>query len=250
MNPRSKSLEEKYLNNFILTNMEKYDFTNHKFRCSGLGHLMVNPRSKSEKISETTKQNLLEIYIGKQFGRFYDIESKYLDKGNYAEEDSLTLVTNQMGRLLVKNKEKLENEFICGTPDVIEKENILDIKTCWDIFTFAKADGSNQLYYWQLQGYMWLTGKDKAILAYTLVDTPQHLIFSEVQRKAYKLGIADNDEERQKLEEDVEFQMTYKDIPEDKRMKLFMFERNDADIEKLRSRIVDAREYLNSLTGL
>jgi|LDZT01.1.fsa_nt_gi hypothetical protein len=230
--------------------MKNHDFSNHKFRASGLGHLMTNPRSKKAKISKTTEQNLLEIYIGEQFGRYYEIENKYLDKGNYAEEDSLTLVTNQLDRLLVKNKEHLENDWIKGTPDIIEDDNVLDIKTSWNIFTFANADGSNKDYYWQLQGYMWLTGKDKAILAYTLVDTPEHLIYQEVQRKAYKRGIIDTDKEYEKLEEEIRFQMVYKDIPEELRMKLFYFERNDEDIEKLKERIVDCREYLNSLNGL
>jgi hypothetical protein len=230
--------------------MKKHDFSNHKFRCSGLGHLMVNSRSKKDKVSKTTQQNLLEIYIGQQFGRYYEIESKYLDKGNYAEEDSLTLVTNQLDRLLVKNKEHLENDWISGTPDIIEDDNVLDIKTSWNIFTFAKADGFNKDYYWQLQGYMWLTGKDKAILAYTLVNTPEHLIYQEVQRKAFKQGIMNTDKEYQKLEEEVSYQMVYDDIPEDLRMKLFYFERNDEDIEKLKERIGDCREYLNSLNGL
>lgn len=230
--------------------MKKVDFSNYQFRCSQLGKLMTNPRSKSELVSETTKSYLLEVYIAEVFGREYEIESKYLDKGNFAEEDSLTLVTNQLGRLLVKNKERLSNEYIAGTPDVIEKDSILDIKTSWNIFSFAKADGGNKDYYWQLQGYMWLTGKKQANLAYTLVNTPVHLIADEKSRRAYKAGIIDDNEALAELEAVIDNEMIFDDIPEEVRMKLFHFDYNEADIEKLKDRIEKARMYLNQMQGL
>jgi hypothetical protein len=229
----------------------KVDFSNYQFRCSQLGKLMTNPRAKKDKLSVTTMSYLQEVYIAEVFNREREIESKYLDKGNYAEEDSLTLVTSVFDRLLVKNKDHLKNEFITGTPDVVEKDNVLDIKTSWDIWSFAKADGKNKDYYWQLQGYMNLTNKKKAILAYTLVDTPIHLIVDEQKRRAFHAGIMDNDSELAKLEEAVEQNMIFsKDIPEEMRVKTFAFDYDEAGIAKLQERIVDCREYLNSLTGL
>lgn len=234
--------------------MKKVDFSKTKFRCSQLGNLMVNPRAKSQKLSETTKSYLLEVYIAEAYGREKEIGSKFLDKGNYAEEASLTIVTNVLDRLLVKNRFNFENDFITGTPDVVEDsekaDQVLDIKTSWDIFTFAGADGRNKMYYWQLQGYMWLTNKQSATLAYTLVDTPDFLIYNEVQKKAYHLGIVNDDAQMNELEDKLRADLTYEDIPEIERVKLFQFERNDEDIEKLKERIVDAREYLSNISRL
>ena len=230
--------------------MQKIDFSDYKFRCSALGNLMVNPRSKSELVSETTKSYLLEVYIAEQFKREREIESKYLDKGNYAEEDSLTLVTKQLDRLFVKNKDRLSNDFICGTPDVIQPNEIIDIKTSWDIWSFAKADGSNKDYYYQLQGYMWLTERVKARLVYALVDTPEHLIVAEKSRQAYRLGIMGDDKALDEMETKLDTNMTYSDIPEDLRVKIFEFDYDQNAIEDLKQKIVNARVYLNSLSGL
>lgn len=230
--------------------MNKKDFSDYKFRCSSLGYLMTNPRSKSEKLSETTKQYLLEIYIEEVFGRKYEPESKYLEKGNFAEEDSLDLVTRLENKIYIKNKETLENDFIKGTPDIINGDSIIDIKTCWDIWTFAKTDGTNKNYFFQLQGYMALTGKKKARLIYTLVNTPDHLIVSEKTRRMYKEMIEDGSEAMAEMEKEVEFNMIFDDIPESLRAKAFAFVYDEEVINLVYERVKSAREYLNSMSGL
>jgi hypothetical protein len=211
---------------------------------------MTNPRSKKESVSETTKSYLLEIYIAEVFGRDKEIESKFLDKGNYAEEDSLNLVTKVDDKLYIKNKERISNEFIIGTPDVIVEDKIIDIKTSWDIWTFAKADGSNKDYYWQLLGYMALTGKKKARLVYTLVNTPEHLIVSEKTRRMYKYMLEDGSDEMALMEEQVEREMTFDDIDEKLRIKSFEFDYIQKDYDLLIERIASCRHYLNEIQGL
>lgn len=224
------------------------DFSAYKFRASGVGNLMVEPRSKSEVLSETAKSYLLEVYIKERFGREKILANKYLDKGNFVEEDSLTLVTSQTKDLLIKNKKRLENEFISGTPDVV-KPYVLDIKSSWDLFTFTKADGNNKLYYWQLQAYMWLTGREKAKLAYCLVNSPDHQIYQEKRRAMYSLNLADEEgtPEFDAMEKQVEMLMTFDDIPAEMRLKVFDFDFDPEGIEKLQHKVKFAREYLAQL---
>lgn len=224
------------------------DFSNYKFRCSSLGYLMVNPRSKSETISETTKAHLRDVFIAEAYGRSYDIITKFMDKGNYAEEDSLTLVTQNLGKLLTKNKESLENDFVKGTPDIILAEKVIDIKTCWDMRTYIAKDQVEHNYYWQLQGYMWLTGKQKADLIYTLVNTPEHLIVQEKSRRMFQTGYSEGTPEWAEEEERIDKWMTFDDVDPKLRMKVFSITRNDEDIAKLTQRIVDARNYLKTIT--
>ena len=145
-------------------------FANYKFRPSSIGNLMVEPRSKSETLSQTTKSFLQEIYLQERFNRSKIIGSKYMQKGNEVEEDSLSLATRHFGKLLIKNKQTFENDWIKGTPDVVSPM-LIDIKSSWDLFTFYKVE-NNPMYYWQLLAYMWLTDHSQATLCYCLVDSP------------------------------------------------------------------------------
>lgn len=228
------------------------DFTNYLFRPSSVGNLMVNGRSKTDPLSETTKTYLKTIFIAEVYGREKDISNKFMEKGILTEEDSLTLVTKygKYGKLLIKNKDKLSNEFIHGTPDLILTDRVVDIKSSWDIWTFSDADGKNAGYYWQLQSYMWLTKKTLADLVYCLNNSPEHLIFDEQRHQMYKLGLVDQEAtpEYIKMEEMVNKNMKFDDIPAEDRIKIFNFEYNPEDIERLKARIFEARAYLNTLS--
>ena len=211
---------------------------------------MTNPRSKSEKLSETTKSYLNEIYIEELFGRKKDITNKYIEKGIYVEEESLNLIqSHYLGKLLIKNKEHFENEYIKGTPDVII-DRVIDTKSSWDIFTFSEADGNNKDYYWQGQGYMNLTKKKEFDLAYCLTNAPEHMIVDEKTKQMYKRGLIglDGSIEFDEMENEIEKNMKFDDIPLEKRVKIFSFEFDDKAFELLKQRIIDSREYLNSIT--
>lgn len=224
------------------------DFSEYKFRCSGLSNLMVSPRNKKDALSVTTKTYLKEVYISEVFGRLKDVSTKFMEKGIWREEESLDLVSTVRNQLLIKNKETLENDFIKGTPDIILDDCVLDIKTAWDIFTFGNVSSIVPDYYWQLTGYMALTGKKKAMLAYALVDTPLHLISREISRQSFERGFYDGTPEYMFLEDEIEKNLTYSDIDPKLRVKVFEMSLDDSALELLYNRIADCREYLNSLS--
>jgi hypothetical protein len=230
--------------------MKKTNWNTYKFRPSSLGRLMTNGRSKSEPLGETTKAYLKEIFIEEMYGRKKDISNKFTEKGILTEEDSLDLVTKHYGKLFIKNKEKLANKFITGTPDIILPKKVIDIKSSWDIWTFANADGGNKDYYWQLQGYMWLTGTDVADLIYCLNNSPEHLIFDEQRHQMYRLGLVDQEgtEAFIAMENEVEHNMKFDDIPAEQRIKVFGFDYNPEDIERIKERVIISREYLSTLS--
>lgn len=223
------------------------DFTTYKFRCSSLGKLMTEARSKSETLSETTKTYLRELFIEEVFGRKKDFSNKFTEKGLYTEEDSLELMQNHYGKLIIKNKELFENEYIKGTPDIILSDRIADAKSSWDIFTFFGADGTDKNYYWQLQGYMWLVGRQNADLVYCLNNAPEHQIVQEKSKRMYQRGLIDGTVEFNEMELEVEKDMIFDDIPAQKRIKVFSFEADGSGIDALINRIMEARGYLNQL---
>lgn len=217
------------------------------FRCSSLGYIMTEPRSKSEVLSETCKIHLVDKFVSVKYGRETDIVSKYTTKGLMVEEDSLTLYSRFKKRMFTKNEATLMNDFISGTPDVI-KENVIDIKSSWDIFTFfrTKQKDINKLYYWQMQGYMALTGAKSATLAYCLTDTPEQLINDEKRKLLWKMGvISEDDAMYQEAATKLEATLTYNDIPLSERIIEIVIDRNEEDIQKIYDRVVICRDYMD-----
>lgn len=194
------------------------------------------------------------------FNRRPEIKSKYIDKGNISEEDGFTLLTLQKGLGMVyKNEQSFSNDFMTGTPDLIHNGIVYDNKCSWSLDTFPMFDKEipNKDYYWQLQTYMELTGCNKSVLAYTLIDADITLIEQAVKwetnhEKIYKI-ICNMVYTRDAFNEAVnEFCHSAKsdyfiEIPEEKRIKCFEIERDDKAIQLIKDRVAESREYIKSL---
>lgn len=223
------------------------------FRCSELGNIMIEPKSKSEKISETTKSYLVDVYVRNKYLRNNHIVNKYTMKGLGVEEDSLTIYSMYKKTFFKKNEDRIGDKFIIGTPDIFEGENIfeakkiIDIKSSWDIFTFFKTKTKkiNQMYYWQLQGYMALTGAKESTLAYCLTNTPEVLINDEKRRLQWKMGVLDTNDDFEKACEEIERLSIYDDIPLEERVIEFNIDRNNNDIYRMYERVIDCRRWIN-----
>lgn len=201
--------------------MQLKDF---KIRASQAGKLMTNPRSKGEVLSKTTKSYLQEWVKEQIYGVRKNISSKYLDKGNQVEDDAITYAAAEQGWLFAeKNDQYFEDDYFCGTPDVILDEKIIDIKSSWDCFSFPLFYEviPNKDYYWQLQTYMHLTGKRYAQLAYVLMNTPEELTFEPAHN--------------------------YNDIESQYRIKTFDIQYDAEEIKQLQEKVQLSREYINEL---
>lgn len=217
---------------------------------------MTESKVKSEPISETTKTHLIDVYVLNKYGRRDDIHNRYIEKGLAVEEDSITLYSRVNKQFFKKNESHLVNTWIKGTPDLyigeaIDKANtIIDIKSSWDIYTFFRVltKGINKLYYWQLQGYMDLTGASTAKLAYCLVTTPESIIEYEKYLLGRKMGIIDptGNDLYQKAIDELDAAMRFEDIPINERVIEFEIERNDEDIEKMHKKVEECRQWLNA----
>lgn len=276
------------------------DFSQHLFRCSGWGHLMTDPKGKTNaekyeeakekaaklafeydgienkktktaankleafnkaakierelaplakqvELSESAKTHLIDVYVATKYNRHDDIETWAVKKGIDVEEKSLTIFSAYNKDYFVKNEQHLSNSWIKGTPDIRNKKNkeVIDIKSSWDAFTFFRNLGEDvkKLYYWQLQGYMWLDDADKARLVYCLVDTPEHILDSMVSylRRTMPPSLVEEVIEMKKQ------QLIFNDIPYRERVIEQHILRNDADIEKGKQRVIQARKYLQKI---
>jgi len=218
-----------------------------KIRCSAIGQIMTNSRSKSEKLSKTT-QSYLQSWVKEQlYNRTKYFTSKYTDKGNIMEDNSLDFIAEQLNYgMLLKNEENFFNDFMTGTPDVILKDHIIDVKNSWDNFTFPlfEKEIPNKDYFYQAQGYMKLTGLDSFKLIYVLSDTPINLIEAEAKKYCYSNGYEPNDED---VLNDFIKRMTYKDIAAKYKIKVFEIQRCEDTIKAIEERVIECRDYINEL---
>lgn len=249
------------------------DFSNYKFRCSMLGSLMTDSRNKKDKLSATTMSYLQELHKEELFGYRRDITNLAISKGIMKEDESIRILSNVHDRPFesqyTKNDKSFENDFITGTPDIyIENEFVGDVKSSFNLGTFPlykeflDLKKQNKNYYWQMQGYMWLTGFDKSILAYCLVDTPLDIVEGVKFKRMRELDCQDlskitpegkpiqfgsnefSEEDRIMHEHSPSIWMR-----EEHRVVQFPVSLNNNDIEKLMERVSDCREYLNDLSN-
>jgi len=218
-----------------------------KIRCSALGKIMTNARSKSEVLSKTCKTYLQDLAIEEMYGIKKEFSSRYTDKGNKVEEQSIELAQEVLDLgFMHKNEEHFDNDYLTGTPDVNTKDILLDVKSSYDgtTFPFFAEEIPTKDYYYQLQGYMALTGKCKSLLVYCLVNTPIEVVEDEVRRQHWKNYLIDESEE---LRQEVEAKHNFDHIPKEKRIKTFEVAYDEEVVQAIYKRIEECREYYNTL---
>lgn len=210
-----------------------------------LGDLIKKKNAKPE-LSDGAKTYLKELYKDTIFGRSKDIQSKYLSKGIAVEDENINQYNEVKGTFLIKNEERIENEFFNGEMDVVE-DILYEFKSSWDYSTFPlfEDDVPNEDYYDQIQCYLDLTGLAKAKLVYGLVDTPDDLILDEKRKVAWNLGFIDGLPEE--LDGEITRNMTYADIPKEARVKEFEIYKDEKRLELIKTMIKLSRTFLNSL---
>lgn len=151
------------------------------FRCSSIGKLMTEPRSKSEgPLSKGAKTYIRSLAAQEIFGVDFVVSSKEMEKGIRCEDDSIALLNQVRGLSLVKNTERRSDDFLTGEADLFDAQRNQghDIKTSWSVASFpiTVEDCQDDLYEYQMRGYMRLWDATEWSVDYCLVDTPDDLI--------------------------------------------------------------------------
>lgn len=230
-------------------------------------------------LSVTTQNFLKELHKETVFGRSKEIKNKYTEKGIQVEDYTLSMYTRVTGCLVLKNKVRLNNEFLTGELDNNDKvkKMLREFKSSWDFstFPFFETEIPTTDYDWQIDGYLALTGYNDAELIYGLVDTPSKIIDDELRRLDWKHGIfnmeGDVKPECVSLVVEVVSNLIYskkglkefcsmsanvyeewfkdfKEVPEEQRIKIFHKKRDENRINAIYNQIKLCREYLNNLS--
>lgn len=155
-------------------------------RCSALGKIMGEPRSKSSgPLSETAKSYIRELAAQDILGIDFVIQSRQFDKGNACEPEAIELINRVRGLSLVKNTERRTAHGLTGECDMFQESptrEVRDSKCAWSAATFPitvadiQSSTTASLYEWQGRGYMLLWDAERFHIDYVLLDTPVELI--------------------------------------------------------------------------
>ncbi len=208
-----------------------------------------------EMLSTGAKTYLIDLYVRIKYGRRKEITSKYLEKGLQTEEDGITNISLFAKKFLTKNTVRFENGYLTGEPDVLDGDSgmrytdVYDNKSSWDIYTFNrvkfKVDEINEDYWWQMQGYGWLTGATQLHLCYNLIDTPEAIIQREIKSLWYALGCPDDgDSIYEEAKHELTKKMIYNDIPSEEKRHYISFPYDPSVEQRLIDRITLCRQYM------
>jgi hypothetical protein len=148
------------------------------FRCSSLGRLMTEPKSKSEVLSVGAKTYIRQLVAQEVFAFEPQLDVRPAQKGIEVEDLCIAMVGRRYGLELSKNFERRHNGLITGEADITYPGAGRDIKASWSLATFpiVAEDCKDSLYEWQMRGYMMLWDVDCWHVDYCMVSTPEHLI--------------------------------------------------------------------------
>lgn len=195
------------------------------FRCSSLGKIMTDPRTKSEGVlSAGARTYIRELAQQEIFGIDFEFSSKETQKGIEVEGESIALLNRVRGLSLTKNTERRDNGLITGECDLFDESarKGYDLKSSWSAKTFPGwvKDCEDKLYEWQMRGYMMLWDADSWEVVYALVDTPERLIGYE----PLQMHVVSH-------------------IPEHMRLTGWVIERDKSKEDLIAERVAAARDY-------
>lgn len=205
------------------------------FRCSQLADLIVQPRNKSDVISQTAKSTIRSIVKDDLFCFKAFTGNKFTRKGNLLEKTAIKLSGAKRFRHYKKHSGRMSNDLITGECDILDRKNslIIDTKVTWDIGThpFFADEADEKVkkagYDIQMQGYMWLYDLPRAEIDFWLLPCPPELL-SDWDDRDQLIDFVEN-------------------IPLEKRLTTVVIERDDAVIEQIKSIIPHCQNYYQIL---
>lgn len=203
----------------------------------------LNTRIDEPNLSETCKTYLEQWVTEKLYQRRVDFSAKTTDKGNLVEDDAILFLSCHVPafEFASKNTEYFADEFMHGTPDVLEQEAGADVKSSYNHTTFPlySEDLESTDYEWQMQGYMHLTGRAKWYVIYCLMSMPEEMLVKEAK---FRLGAEYSKDDFEAFA----VNYCYDDVPHHLRLKVFEMEYDPEKIERVKQRVLECRKYIKS----
>jgi len=172
-----------------------------------------------------------------------------MDKGNLVQDEIMAMMSFFEDKTYTRNTERKSNEWIEGECDCVH-DLVDDYKASWEPESFIPnlIDPLSKDYFYQMQGYTWLWGKQKGRIIWGLVNCPEMILQNERKKLLFSLDVAtDLDPKYQEAVGEMEKNLIFDDIPMSERLIIANIDRDEEIIAKIPQKVTKAREYLQYL---
>jgi len=201
------------------------------------------------KLSKGAMTYVQDWWYGQKFEFQKVFTNKYVQKGNQVEGYSITQINKLLGIFATKNKQQFENDFIKGTPDIIQDEFIIDVKNVFypNGLKFFDADEETN-YIWQIHGYNYLTGKNKGYVLRVLVNPPDNILEKLIWthwNEAGKVGQYSQD-----FSDEITDLYNFEKLPIEERVRIYPINTSENEIKIIQKAVDLSREYVKELNEI
>ena len=218
---------------------------------------LISKRDSTEIVLSVGCKFYLKKYWGSiRNGKYVQLRTDFVSAltiGKACEPDAVKMVSEYLNIPLLKYKKVIENDFMNGSVDAIDAKSIGKAKVIHEIKTTCSQKqftsqinrplSQNQLY--QMQGYLFLTGKEYGDMHFCLCPHPQSVI--DEQKEIWYRSFEDANipiNERDARWEKIKYRLTYSHIPLNEKVLSYRIYRDDDLIKRIYKTVIACREWL------
>lgn len=213
---------------------------------------------KLNAIGKSGLSKLRDIYVREKYQKeAMSVSKDFIPaamNGILSEGKSLSLICELDGVSYNVHKKLIKNKYLKGVIDaysgksVYKSKKVIDIKTAssmQSLVSLIKDEETKSLYYWQIMGYLAITGAEEGEICHCLVSYPERMINEEINKfiaRVKNIGV-----DGEYIEENIErirFNMTFDEIPIEQRVVRFNVQRNDDAIKRIYEAVKLSRKWL------
>lgn len=220
----------------------------------------IENAGKTDTIGSGGISRLKDIYTKEKWGKeVISVAKDYVPavlNGTLSEGKSLSIVSELDGHDYKVHKKLIKNRYLKGILDcylgasVKKIHRVVDIKTAssmQSLLSLVKDEETQSKYYWQIMGYLAITGADEGEVCHCLVSYSERIINDEINKflqRTKNLGFDGEYIEAQIHR--IKFNMTFDEIPIEQRVVRFKVERDESAIKNIYDKVKFCRKWLSS----
>lgn len=226
--------------------------------------IRIENEGKVEGIGPGGISKLKDIYIKEKWHKeIINVAKDYVPailNGTLSEPKSLELVSELDGITYKKHKALIKNKYLKGILDCYlgaslkKMDKVIDIKTAASMQSLVgliRDEETKSKYYWQIMGYLAITGAQEGEVCHCLVSYSERIITDEINKflqRTKNLGF-DGEYIDAQIHR-IKFNMTFDEIPIEQRVVRFKVQRDEEAIRNIYDKIKFARKWLNKFDEL
>ena len=226
--------------------------------------IRLKNEGKIEGVSTGGVSKLKDIYIKEKWHKEIVNGAKdYVPavlNGTLSEDKSLALISELDGITYKKHKSLIKNRYLKGILDCylgksLKKiEKVTDIKTAasmQSLLSLIKDEETTSKYYWQIMGYLAITGANEGEICHCLVSYSDRIINDEINKFLHRTKNLGFDGEYIDAQiHRIKFNMTFDEIPIEQRVVRFNVQRDEDAIKNIYEKVKFCRKWLNNFDEL